>query len=423
MKKVLVLAYAISPYRGSEYSVSWNYIINMSKENELVVLYGVSGNHLGDINELENHIKINPIKNVRFIPIIPNKETEKLNSLNKKGIFVYSFYLAFHSWHKQVYEFAKELIKKEYFDLIHYLTPIGYREPGYLWKFNLPYIWGPIGGTQSIPIKLVSILSISDKIKLLLRKTVNSVQFRFKPRLAKAIKNSDALIASTTFDQNNFKRIYGCETYYLPENGILGSITNEPVFIDKEKKLNIIWVGRIDGAKALVLLLEALRKMMFANKVNLNVVGSGPLKDEMMSFAKNHGIDNFITWHDTVPREKVFELFSKSHLHIITSLTEANTTVIWEAMASGIPTISLDHCGMHDTICEKCGIKIPIKSFNQVTEDLAVSIDNLIMNPEKINALSRGVIECAQKYTWDKRVEFFNEMYEKAIDNFKSRKR
>ena len=38
---------------------------------------------------------------------------------------------------------------------------------------------------------------------------------------------------------------------------------------------------------------------------------------------------------------------------------------------------------------------------------------------EKIQLLSQGVNDCAQKYTWDKRVEFFNEMYDKAIENFK----
>ena len=28
-KKILVMAYAISPSRGSEYAVAWNYIINI----------------------------------------------------------------------------------------------------------------------------------------------------------------------------------------------------------------------------------------------------------------------------------------------------------------------------------------------------------------------------------------------------------
>ncbi len=38
-KKILVLAYMLSPYKGSEYSVAWNYVSYMSKQNDLVVLF------------------------------------------------------------------------------------------------------------------------------------------------------------------------------------------------------------------------------------------------------------------------------------------------------------------------------------------------------------------------------------------------
>lgn len=33
------MTYAVSPYRGSEYSVAWNYITFMSKYHDLTVLY------------------------------------------------------------------------------------------------------------------------------------------------------------------------------------------------------------------------------------------------------------------------------------------------------------------------------------------------------------------------------------------------
>lgn len=41
----------------------------MSADNELVVLYGMSGNHMGEISELEKYIAQNPFDNVRFIPV------------------------------------------------------------------------------------------------------------------------------------------------------------------------------------------------------------------------------------------------------------------------------------------------------------------------------------------------------------------
>lgn len=68
-RKILVLAYTSSPTRGAEYAVAWNYITEMSADNELVVLYGMSGNHMGEISELEKYIAQNPFDNVRFIPV------------------------------------------------------------------------------------------------------------------------------------------------------------------------------------------------------------------------------------------------------------------------------------------------------------------------------------------------------------------
>ena len=52
MKDILVLAYAISPSKGSEYAVAWNYVTAMSRYHRLTVLYGTSGEHMGDTVEM-----------------------------------------------------------------------------------------------------------------------------------------------------------------------------------------------------------------------------------------------------------------------------------------------------------------------------------------------------------------------------------
>lgn len=420
-KKILVLAYAISPTRGSEYSVAWNYVVNMSKDNELIVFYGMSGNHMGDIDDLEQYIEVNPLPNVRFISIRPNKTANYLNFLNRKGILVYSFYLAYNIWHRQVYKKAIELISKEHFDLIHYLGPIGYREPGYLWKINLPYIWGPIGGTTNVSIKLVKALPLSGKLKLGFRAMINYLQLRINPRLKEALLCVDVLLTATTQDKYSFKKLFAKESHYLPENGIVGKINSLDINKYSQIKTNLIWIGRIDENKALIILLESLRRIKSLSKIHLHIIGDGKLKNSLMKFSNKNALSNNITWHGAVKREKVFELLSQSHLHIITSVTEANTTVIFEAMSAGVPTISLDHCGMHDTICEKCGVKIPIHNYVQVINNLASQLDRLILRPDEIKKLSYGVVECAKKYTWVHRRNFFNNLYELAIENWNNK--
>ncbi len=412
------MAYMLSPTRGSEYSVGWNYVVNMSKDNELVVLYGASGNHLGDVKEIESLVEREPIKNVRFVAVRPDSLTKKLNILNEKNILNYSFYLAYNNWHKQVYKVAQQLIESEKFDLIHFLNPVGYREPGYLWKLDLPYIWGPIGGTNNVPDVLLEALPFKGKLKLGFRSLANKIQLKFSNRIQLAMQRTDVLMTATSENQKTIKRVFNKESFYLPENGIEGEVIKPNALNKSNKIVEAIWIGRIDANKALSLLLKALLQLKYIESFKLHVVGDGHLKSALIEFTKANNLDSFIVWHGAIPREKVLELLSKSQLHIITSVSEANTTVIWEAMSAGVPTLSLDHCGMHDTICEKCGIKIPIISYNQVISDIAIELDKLIVNPIKLDNLSNGVVVCAKKYNWESRRLFFNKMYDLAIEKW-----
>ncbi|MDR2473494.1 MAG: hypothetical protein LBD53_08060 [Tannerella sp.] len=43
----------------------------------------------------------------------------------------------------------------------------------------------------------------------------------------------------------------------------------------------------------------------------------------------------------------------------------------------------------------------------------------MIDNREEIKHLSNGVIECARRFTWDKRRDFFNSLYDKAIEEYR----
>jgi glycosyltransferase involved in cell wall biosynthesis len=423
-KKILLSAYAVSPTRGSEYSVAWNYIYEMSKDNTLVVLYGVSGNHMGDIEEMDKWLKLNSISNVRFVPVLPNTLTAKLNLLNKIGIFHYAFYFAFRLWQLQVYDVAKKLIKDEHFDLIHFLNPIGYREPGYLWKIDIPYIWGPISGTSNRPNQLFKALSYKKKLLFEIRNWVNTFQFKYNHRLKNALFRTDLLLTATTENQIRIQKYYNKSSIYLPENSIVShSIQNSvrQINLASGDITNILWIGRIDSNKQLNILLDALAKIN-TNNWQLHVIGDGPKKTATQKLSMKLNISSKISWYGHIPRTEVFNLLQNGHLHIITSLSEANTTVLWEAMAYGIPTISLNHCGMKDVICEKCGVKIDISSYRQVINDLANVLSDLLNNPSKINELSKGVNKCASNFTWEKRRELFNQFYQIAIENWQQKK-
>lgn len=421
-KNILVLAYALSPTRGSEYAVAWNYIKNMSLNNRLTVLYGASGEHLGDMAEMQEYCRQNVVPNVTFIPVAPNEKINKLNSLNRSNVLVYTFYFAYSEWQKLAYLKAQELVAKESFDLVHYLGPIGYREPGYLWQLDIPYMWGPIGGMNNVSYKFLPVLIHAGLLGHTFRSVANYLQFRFSSRVKRAIKRSDLIISATTAGQCKLKKIHRKETLYTPENCLMNEAAlNYDKFVTPAP-LNIIFAGRIDARKALRILIESLAKVKDKSSFVLHVVGDGPLEPDMKRLAEQRGLDGAIVWHGRVSRDKVLQLFNSAHLHCITSLSEANTTVIWEAMEDGVPTLSIDHCGMHDTICEECGFKIAIKSYRQVTTDIAQTIEHCINNPDTLRLKAEGVLKCASKYYWSERKEFFEQCYDQSIHNFQTKR-
>lgn len=417
---ILILAYLLSPSKGSEYSVAWNYVTHMSKKNNLTVLYGASGNQMGDCDEMEDYIKQNPIPNVCLIPIYPNKLANILNWPNRHHVLEYTFYYAYRVWHLQVYKVASELMETKHFNLIHYVGMIGYREPGYLWKLGLPYVWGPVGGTNNAPQQLMERMPLIGRMKLTFRSIVNTFQFHTKRRLKKALKATDILLTATSENQRNFKNVHHKDSIWIPENCITGNIVlNKSKFINNGK-FNLIVIGRLDSNKNVGILLEALTHVKHRELLHLDIVGDGMLKEKLQQYAIEHDINNMITWHGQLPRVEAVKVFNSAHLHVITSVSEGNPTTIWEAMSYGVPTMSFDHCGMHDTICDRCGIRIPIaKHYEECVSAVAIEINKLLEHPERFQQLAEGTIECAYHYKWSERERFLNSLYESLLSKKK----
>lgn len=417
MKKILVLAYALSPYKGSEFAVAWNYVANMSKDNCLTVLYGTSDNHMGEFQSMEKFLKSHHLENVNFIPIKTDWLANVLNWPNRKGFFVYTFYYAYQRWQWLAYLQAKELMAKEHFDLIHFVGMIGYREPGYLWKLGLPYIWGPICGANNAPQVLMKNMPLLGRIKQSFRSFANTYQLHHSKRLKQALAATDILLTATSENQRIFKQVYGKDSICIPENCINGEIKLDDSKFDNPKKYHLIFVGRIDAGKSLQILLEAVIGLKHIDQVHLDIVGDGPLSKLLQQFAHENGMDEVITWYGQLPRIEAVKMFNSAHLHCITSVSEGNPTTIWEAMSYGVPTLSFDHCGMHDTLDDESGIRVSIlDTYEKCVEGVTNAIDGLLEHPEKFEKLAKETIKRAQLYTWKERRAYWNRLYDELLE-------
>jgi glycosyltransferase involved in cell wall biosynthesis len=418
--KILLLAYLVSPLRGTEYSVAWNHITWMAEHCEITVLYGSAGLHMGDMEEIEGNPIAEGLPNVRFVPVRSTGLARLLNAANRRGFLTYSFYLAYREWHREAARVASGLVQAEKFDLVHYLGPIGYREPGYLYKLDLPYVWGPIGGATHVSVHLAPALPLSGRLKLGLRAVINWFQLRFSGRVRQALHRADVLLTATTENQDIFRRVAGVDSVYLPENGVTG---NPQLNRDKFKdfsRIKLIWIGKLEARKALKVLIEALALLPQPQRFEVHVVGDGPLRLQLQEQVRQVGLAGVFVWHGQVPRADVHRLLDASHMHVITSVSEANTTVLWEAMECGVPTLTVDHCGMHDIVRVQTGLKAPLGPYHDVVRAISRHLAALARDPAQLESMAENVLLDADTYHWRHRPAFWLARYREAIERFQA---
>lgn len=274
--KILLITYPVSPYRGSEFSVSWNYIVNMSRKHELFVLYGTSGNGLGNVSELQDWLRSHTLSNVHFIDVqMPDNALSKVLARLRAFNYKFGSFFQYKYWYRQVYRKALEIVRYNGIDIVHYLNPIGFKEPSECWRIKgVPYVWGPVQGVENRPLCLYKALGVSGCADALIRLVVHNGMLLFSPKIRRAVKRTDCMFAATPNTVRQMKRVFGKETIYLPENGIQCMNRAEPIAYNKGEELHIVWCGAVIFRKGLILLLDALCKVN-SRKWHLDVIGGG----------------------------------------------------------------------------------------------------------------------------------------------------
>jgi glycosyltransferase involved in cell wall biosynthesis len=418
-KTIIVSAYAIAPNKGSEYGVGWNFVNLLKEQYNVIVLYGTSGDRLGDNSELERYLENNKVNNVHFQFVKPNKLVSFIDSINHAGLTPI-FYLAYKLWQKQVYRKAKEIVASQDIFLVHQLNAIGFREPGYLWKLNKPFVWGPVGGTYQVPEVLLSFVPQKQKFAYKLRNYSNLLQLQHSKRLKKVFKSNGFIFSSTTDDSRNFFKYYQRTTGLLAENHIqTQQVITDNLNEHKAPKdvVNLLWCGRIDGGKALIILIEALKRIESTNW-KLSIIGDGPLRKQLEEVVSLSAFSSRVEWLGQLPRGKVLEHMSKSDLHVLTSIKDTNPTVLLEAMSVDLPTLCIDHCGMSSLVSERTGIKIKITTRENILAGFSLAIETVLNNPGKLQEFSNNLKLDKANFCWSNASLKLQDYYKSAEQNF-----
>lgn len=412
-KNILISAYAISPYLGSEYGVGWNFVTKLSAFYDVTVLYGTSGDRMGNNTEMVEYIEKNGSAGVHYVYVRPNVMVLFFDWLNRKVNPIFFVY-AYSFWQRQALVTARKLAKNGRYDLVHQLNGIGFRQPGFLWKLKIPFVWGPVGGSSNLNKIFFPLLGKGSYFRHVIRNLSNIYYLGFSPVIKRVSRAAAAIFCATQADRDNFRKFLNVECPVIREN----SIINRASSIKKTgSHLNFVWVGRVDELKALNLLIEAVARLECREAWTLHVVGDGPTKEKCMALSQALGVAEQIVWHGSVKREQVLEIMRDADVHIITSLMDSNPTVLLEAFEMCIPTIALDHFGMSDLIDADIGFKIEITTLDEIVRKLAEYLGYCLDNPDVLDGMKSRILERQGELHWDVTIQKTREIYKRVLSN------
>lgn len=387
--KLLLLAYACSPSHGSDEAVGWNWAVQAARFADTWVICEKTAYQ--DLVEGYFREHGRP-EGLNFVFV------EKPRWLRALGRIPGFYYLSYNWWHRRAFRAAKRLHEKHQFDAAHQLNYCGYREPGYLWKLGVPFLWGPIGGTQNVPWRFLPTLSLRSAAAEAIRGVLNQLQLRLSSRVRHAAGRAAVLMTANSTTQEDFRRVHGADSLLLCEVQLPQLAGRVRRANERGDALRILWSGLFHEFKGLSLLLHALAMLPPESRWCLDVVGDGRSRRRWMHQATRLGLTDRIKWHGWVPRSEALDRCRRADVFVFTSLRDTTGTVVLEALAAGAPVVCLDHQGARDIVTEHCGIKIPVTRPKETIAQLAQAITALANDAVRLESLSRGALVRAAEF-------------------------
>jgi glycosyltransferase involved in cell wall biosynthesis len=408
-ESILISAFACEPGRGSEQEVGWRWAVEMSRWYDVTVITQ-SRNKPGIDAYLDgsNHCR----DSLRFVYHQLPQPFYRLKS--KFDILTWPYYFV---WQITMIKLALKLHGESPFALAHHVTFVSFRVPVYLRYLGVPVVFGPVGGADKAPIRLLArgfgpIVLIKELVRNATTAICSSLLKFWKP-----LGSAGGVCLAATPSMQAIFTASKFETKVFPAVGIDANPSPKLRRAEPTAVLKLLFVGRLHPLKGVTLLLEALAVSNLRD-FRLTVVGDGRDLSRLRDLSRTLGIGDRVDWVGKMRRELLPEVYRRHDILVAPSLYESGGLTALEAMAQGIPVVALDVGGHSVSIGPECGIRIsPSGSFASVVQRLADALLFYRNHPHLI--LTHG--ENARRrisglYAWPIKANEMRTVYERLID-------
>ncbi|PSO80231.1 MAG: glycosyl transferase family 1 [Cyanobacteria bacterium QH_9_48_43] len=405
--KVLVSAYACRPGEGSEPGVGWNLVRELVKYHQIWVITRENNRPF-----IEAELHKNPIPGLYFIYCDLPGWMQQLNQGQKL------VQLHYYLWQIAAYFAARKLHHEVGFNLVHHVTYVRYWGPSFLSLLPVPFIWGPVGGGESVPKAFCHNFGLRGNVYEMLRNLARWLG-EHDPFVQTTARRS-VLAGATTEDTAQRLRKLGASKVEILSQ--LGLSTEESAqlakyALPKSNSVKFISIGRLLHWKGFHLGLRAFAQADLPSNVEYWIVGDGPELARLQALTEKLNIAHKVKFWNKLSREETLQKLGECLALIHPSLHESGGLVCLEAMAVGRPVICLDLGGPAIHVTEETGFRITAGDPKPTVCALAAAITRLANDSELWGNMSQaGKKRVSEIYSWEIRGLLFTQLYENVLE-------
>lgn len=183
-------------------------------------------------------------------------------------------------------------------------------------------------------------------------------------------------------------------------NGVDKSVFSDGEPSEAHDDIRILCVANlipIKGHRFLFNAVKAIREKNPDLKLSVDVVGRGPLENELKEYVREHHISD-VRFHGYVPHESVSDFMRETDIFTLPSVYEAFGNVCLESMACKKPIVIFEGQGIDELIEDGVSGMIAEKG-NQT--DYTEKLEKLVKDKELRRRIAKNGFSVAQQYTWD----------------------
>jgi glycosyltransferase involved in cell wall biosynthesis len=330
-------------------------------------------------------------------------------------------YPVYAEFNRQVHRRYRQAVLDGEYDAVIAATPILPRYPYAISKAcaeaGVPFILGPVNGGLPFPKGFESVA----------KKEFAGFNFlrllgRLLPDYFETYRRADRIIAGSVHTRDWIRDAMGIDPgrlELLAENGVSKRFFDAPLREpDSNRPLRLIFAGRLVPYKGCDMVIDALAvaQRRVGRRIELQVVGDGPERPSLELRSRDRGVADRVSFAGFVAPESMPERFAAADVFAFPSIREFGGAVALEAMASGLPSLVVDHGGLGEYVTEDTGWKIPAASRQQIVAGMADAICQLAERPELLATMAENARARARAYSWEAKIERLLEIVTDAIE-------